>query len=67
MELFKRLSLVFAPTVLSVCGGLLIFSQLGSTAFAADTMPEIDPGAICGAMSLLMGSIMVLTGKCVRK
>jgi hypothetical protein len=45
----------------------LMLNAIGQTAWAIDLAPEIDPGAICGAMSLLFGSIMVLTGKSIRK
>jgi hypothetical protein len=67
MQLFKRLSLGVASATFTACGGLLIFSAMAPAAWAVTISPEIDPAAISGAMSLLIGSILVLTGKCIRK
>jgi hypothetical protein len=67
MQVMKRLSLKVASVGLTVGGGLLMFSALAPSAWAFDLAPEIDPAAISGAMSLLIGSVMVLTGKCIRK
>jgi hypothetical protein len=67
MESVKRLSLAVVSAGLVLGGSLVVFSSMSQTAWAIDTAPEIDPAAISGAMSLLIGSVMVLTGKCIRK
>ena len=45
-------------------GLALVLSALAGTALAAGTpVPEIDPGSILGAMTLLGGGLMMLTDR----
>ena len=46
-----------------VVGGLLVVTGIGGTAFAFDMAPEIDPGSITSAMTLLAGSALLITGR----
>ncbi len=49
-------------------GSFLMFAGLGSSAFAIDiAVPEIDPGFISSAMTLLVGSALVIMGRRVKQ
>ena len=48
-------------------GTLLTVSALGTNALAVDIVPEIDPGFISSAMTLLIGSSLVIMGRRVKQ
>jgi hypothetical protein len=48
---------------LALGGSLLIVSALGSRALAVDIVPEIDPSFVSSAMTLLIGSTLVIMGR----
>ncbi|GIW88217.1 MAG: hypothetical protein KatS3mg108_2541 [Isosphaeraceae bacterium] len=41
----------------------LIMAAIGSTAFAANPIPEIDPGSMVSAMTLLTGGLLVFADR----
>jgi hypothetical protein len=42
----------------------LVLTAMGSTASAFDGVtPEIDPGSLASAVTLLTGSVLLLTGR----
>lgn len=51
------------------CGLAILLSGLGSLAWAAapGSAPEIDPGSIAGALTLLSGGVLLLTDRRRRK
>src|SRR5262245_12214316 len=67
VTLHKEYIMRFVATIcrasLAVVGGLMVFSAMGSTAWAVDIGPEIDPTSIASAVTLFMGSAMLLTAK----
>jgi hypothetical protein len=44
----------------AVVGILLVTDALGSRAFAAEPVPEIDPSSAASALTFLFGSLLVL-------
>ncbi len=48
-------------------GCALVFSSLGGQAQAFENIPEIDPGSMASALTLLTGGLLVLTGRRRRK
>jgi hypothetical protein len=44
------------------CGLALILAACGGTAWAVDTAPEIDPGSMTAALTLLSGGALMVTG-----
>jgi hypothetical protein len=49
---------------LTVVGGLMVLTAMSGTALAFDGVtPEIDPTSIASAVTLFMGSVMLLTAK----
>ena len=51
-----------------VAGGLLLaWTACASTAYATPMIPEIDPGSMSSALTLLMGGLLVLAGRHRRK
>lgn len=68
MEMFKRLSLkvVSAGSLPAAVIALISAMSVGAQAFTGASAPEIDPGAIVGAMTMLVGGAMLLTNKYVR-
>jgi hypothetical protein len=52
-------------------GFALMMAALGGRAMAGDgrtsSVPEIDPGSMTSAMTLLVGGVMMLTGRLRRK
>jgi len=59
----KRL-LGLAATVVS---GLLVFLSLAGTAHAVDVGPEVDPGSMASALTLLVGGGLLLAHRLGRK
>ncbi|AGA28859.1 hypothetical protein [Singulisphaera acidiphila] len=55
--------------LLRTCGLMLVVAALSNVAWASRDLdaPEIDPGSIAGAMTLLSGGLMLLTDRCRRK
>jgi hypothetical protein len=45
------------------CGLLLVWSAVASPAFAFQRIPEIDPGAMTSALTLLVGGVLLLTDR----
>ena len=55
-------------TVRKAAGLALLVVAIGGTARAVDIdVPEIDPGSMAGALTLLSGGVMLLTGRVRRK
>jgi hypothetical protein len=50
---------------LTAAGGLALLTSMSGTAYAV-VLPEIDPASLCGAVTLLMGGIMLLTAKRIK-
>jgi hypothetical protein len=69
MHLVRHLSSKILRASLMAGGGLLILSALGRAAFALEPAPgpEIDPGTLSSAMTLLVGSALLLTSRRGRK
>ena len=65
MRLVKQLGSAISGVCLQLGGGLLILTAIGGTALAVDVavVPELDPGTITSAITLLMGSVLLLTGR----
>ena len=47
----------------SVLGLALIVSAVAAPAHAGFDVPEVDPGSLAGAVTLLVGGVMTLTGR----
>ena len=67
MYLVKQLCLKILRASLVACGGLLVLTALGSAAHASIEGPEIDPGTLSSAMTLLVGGALLLTSRRRRK
>jgi hypothetical protein len=69
MGAFKKLGSVVASAGLTACGGLAVLTAIGGIAFARPGLaaPEIDPSSIVSAVTLLLGSAMLLTGRRLTK
>ena len=52
---------VFA--VFTAAGFLLVLGGLAGLARADERVPEIDPGSIVSALTLLCGGMLILTGR----
>jgi hypothetical protein len=52
---------------LAVAGGIMIFIALGGTAQAIDIAPEVDPGSMASALTLLAGGGLLLADRLLRK
>ena len=64
MRLVKQLGSTIVGGGLQLCGGLIFLTAISGTALAFDGVtPEMDPGSIMSAVTLLMGSVMLLTGR----
>ena len=48
--------------IASGCGLVLVFAALAGTVYAGPNIPEIDPGSMASALSLLLGGLLLLTG-----
>lgn len=55
--------------LMQTCGLMLVVAAFSSAAWAAKDLdaPEIDPGSIASAMTLLCGGMMMLTDRVRRK
>jgi hypothetical protein len=69
MHLVKQLCSKILRASLMACGGLLVLTALGSAAYALEPAPgpEIDPGTLSSAMTLLVGGALLLTSRRGRK
>ena len=57
LRLVAKRVLGSAPTVVA---GLFVFSVLAGTAQAVDVVPEVDPGSMASALTLLVGGGLLL-------
>ena len=71
MDSFKRLSSGISFAARHVAGGLMVLSAMAFAAHAGvppgSNVPEMDPGSICAAITLLLGSSMLVTGRRLSK
>ena len=67
MRFLGPITSFIARTGLVVAGVALMFTAFGGTARAVDVGPEIDPGTISSAVTLLVGTTMLLTGRRFRR
>ena len=69
MHLVKHFGSAIFRAGLAGCGGLLVLTAIGRAAFALEPAPgpEIDPGTLSSAMTLLVGSTLLLTSRRKRK
>ena len=69
MRLIKQLGLAMLRTGLTFASAMLLVTAFGHTALAVDppSAPEIDPGTISSAMTLLAGSVLLITGRRFKK
>ena len=68
MHLVKQLGSVIFRAGLMLCGGLVVLTAFAAVAkadgsFSTAPAPEIDPGSIASAATLLVGSVMLLTSR----
>jgi hypothetical protein len=60
----KRLAKLAAATSLRSCGLLLVLTACAATAFGSvRPVPEIDPASASSALALLIGGLLMLTGR----
>jgi hypothetical protein len=62
----KWLNGMFNATLIS-CGVLLVVNSVAGSAwarFGAPPVPEIDPASMGSALTLLIGGLLVATGRC---
>jgi hypothetical protein len=52
---------------LALAGGFIIFLALGGTAQAVDVFPEVDPGSMASALTLLAGGGLILADRLLRR
>lgn len=57
---------MLTKTAATALGLALVLSALAGTASAGFDVPEIDPGSMGGALTLLVGGVMMLTGRARR-
>jgi hypothetical protein len=69
MRLVKQFGLNVIRAGLFVAGGAIVLSGLSTAALAVPpgAAPEIDPGSMSSAVTLLVGGIMLFTGRRIRK
>lgn len=67
MHLVTQLGSKILRASLVACGGMLILTALGSAALASVEGPEIDPGTLSSAMTLLVGGTLLLTSRVRRR
>jgi hypothetical protein len=57
--------------VRKACGLALVLAALGGIASAGDEVaeatPEIDPGSMGSALTLLIGGVLMIKDRCLRK
>lgn len=64
MRIVKVLSSAVVRASLIACGGLVVLTAMSGTASAFVLPgPEIDPASATSAVTLLVGSMMLLTAK----
>ena len=63
MTSFKQTATVAYRLTASALGLALIFSAFSSPAKALFDAPEVDPGSMASALTLLVGGVMTLTGR----
>jgi hypothetical protein len=63
MVLAKRFGLMISRAALSVGSGMLLLTAIGGTAYSITITPEIDPASMTTAVTLLLGSVLVVTGR----
>lgn len=56
----------FTTIAARALGLALVLSAAAGTATAGFDVPEIDPGSMGGALTLLVGGVMMLTGRARR-
>ena len=56
----------FTTIAARALGLALVLSAAAGTATASFDVPEIDPGSMGGALTLLVGGVMMLTGRARR-
>ena len=49
------------------CGLALVLAALATPTFAIDTVPEIDPGSLGSALTLLTGGALILAARLRRR
>jgi hypothetical protein len=61
----KKLVKWVLATSLKSCGLLLVLTACAATAFGRDgtNVPEIDPSSASSALTLLIGGLLMLTGR----
>ena len=57
---------MLTKTAATALGRACVLSALAGTASAGFDVPEIDPGSMGGALTLLVGGVMMLTGRARR-
>ncbi len=69
MRFLKPLLSAISPACVGACAGLFVLTLLANTAYAipVPSTPEIDPGSLSSAITLLTGSALILTGRRLRK
>jgi hypothetical protein len=65
----KKLAKWAAATSLKSCGLLLVVAACAATAFGKDVsrVPEIDPASASSALAILIGGLLMLTGRRSKK
>ena len=63
MTSLKTAAARISRSTLAALGLALMASALAAPAFAGLDAPEVDPGSIGSALTLLVGGVMTLTGR----
>jgi hypothetical protein len=48
---------------LKICGAMLLLTAIANSAHAAPVAPEMDPGSITSAVTLLVGGLLMLRSR----
>lgn len=67
MKFAKRCGAAICRSSLTILGGMLVLTGMSGTALAITITPEVDPTSIASAVTLFMGSVMLLTAKRVKR
>jgi hypothetical protein len=59
----KQFARWLATRLLNAGGLLLVLTACAGTALARDTTPEIDPASATSALTLLIGGLLMITGR----